>query len=138
VETDEEGTFTLAQVPPGDYALRSAPRGRTLLADTGRRLVIPPGGEERVEFTIERGGDVEVRVVSGTGAVLAGVRVDWRSPVRDEAGFGEGPQGVVRLLDLPPGPVTLSASAPGHRPEQREVEVTKGGSTAVTIPLRKD
>ena len=67
-------------VPPGEYQLRSAPHRSNILRETGKQLVITPGGEESTEFTLARGGDVQLKVVAADGGVAEGATVSLLGP----------------------------------------------------------
>ncbi len=135
--TDEDGNFLLEGIPPGEYVLRTAPRSSRVLRETGKRLVIPPGGEETVELTFERGGDLEIRIEDAEGKApreAAAVLLDGEGK---ETGTFPAVGGVVRLTDLVPGPVRVRVTAPGHLPETVEAETEKGRLTRVEVRLRE-
>jgi hypothetical protein len=137
VTTDENGEFVIEGVPSGEYVLRTAPRRSLVLRDTGKTLVIPPGGEETTEFVFTRGGDLEVRVSGFDGRAVDGAEVR----VLDEAGrpgdpYPAGKGGVV-IHDLAPGVVRIKVSAPGHRAEEVSVTVEKGDRATVPVRLEE-
>ncbi len=115
VRTDKEGRFTLPGVPPGEYPLYTAPHRTEILLDTGNVLLIPSGGEVRTEFTIIRGGDVEISVTGDRGEQIDGAEVS----LLDESGEAVMMQpmvdGKTTFLDLAPGEFRFQVSAPGHQ-----------------------
>jgi hypothetical protein len=137
-ETDEQGGYALDGVIPGEYVLRSAVRDERRLRETGRTLVITPGGEAEADLVVPRGGDVEVTVEDEAGEPLKGAQVD----LLDEEGAVSKtvpvPGGRVLIHDLAPGTAVLRVTAPGRRPESVEVVVARDSMTPVRVRLTED
>ncbi len=114
--SDAEGRFTLGDLEPGRYLLLASRDGLT----QSRAVVARTGEEATVELS--RGGRLAGVVrESGTGKPVAPFRVEvrrggrgWRLPVR--VATVVDPSGRFELADLPPGPVSVVVSAPGHLP----------------------
>ena len=114
--SDAEGLFTLRDMAPGRHLLTAAREGFT----QARAVVVRAGEEATIELT--RGGTLSGVVRdAATGAPVAPFRVEarrggrgWRLPVG--AATVVDASGRFELRDLPPGPVTVTASAPGHLP----------------------
>jgi len=135
IETNEKGEFLVEKVPPGEYVLRTAPHGESILRETGKTLVIPPGGEETTEFTLTRGGDVSVKITGEDGAALADVDV----VVIDEDGAEQRrfhiPDGAGIVPDLPPGQVRIRVTKAGYGTTESEVTVVKDQVTDLAVRL---
>lgn len=114
--SDAEGRFTLREVGPGRHLLSASRDGFTQA-----RAVVARGGEEPI-IELTRGGTLAGTVrEAGTTLPLAPFRVEVRRGGRgwkllvgtvtvvDASGRFE-------IRDLPPGPVVVTASAPGHLP----------------------
>jgi hypothetical protein len=114
--SDAEGRFTLRDMGPGRHLLTAAREGFT----QARAVVARAGEEATIELT--RGGTLAGVVRdAATGNPVAPFRVEarrggrgWRLPVG--AATVVDASGRFELRDLPPGPVTVTASAPGHLP----------------------
>ena len=121
--SDGEGRFTLRELDPGRYLLAAAREG---LAQP--RAVVVPSGEEAV-IELARGGRIAGWVrASGSGQPVAAFRLvvlrggrGWKTPIR--AATVVDASGRFQIAELPPGPVVLVVSAPGHAPSG-EVEAT--------------
>jgi len=137
IETDEQGDFLIEGVPPGEYLLRSAPHRSNILRETGKQLVITPGGEESTEFTLVRGGDLRLKVVAADGGVAEGATVSVLGPDGTPADTLAVTKGGAVLLDLAPGEVRLRVSAPGHHDETVTATVEKDGAVPLTVHLRE-
>jgi hypothetical protein len=135
LETDERGEFLLEGIIPGEYELRSAPRRSVVLRETGRTLVIPPGGEATTEFTIPRGGDVEVTVTTDRGDPVTGAEVHVVDAEGEAVDAVAVVDGRATLFDALPGRLTLKVTAPGHREETIRVEVTRDQLTRAEVQL---
>jgi len=158
VQTDDQGCYTFAGIPPGAYrVLVSAPAhanrvsGEITLPPS--LALPPPAGEEGVmDFRLSVGGRVTGTVLGPQGEPLAGA---WVSTVPWGTG-GLTPEflpaglslqttsvqedGSYTLAPLAPGEYTLYAGAPGYVEAQREgVRVWEGETTAgVNWSLGKD
>ncbi len=136
--SDAEGRFTLREASPGRHLLSASREGYTQV----RAVVARPGEDPVIELS--RGGTLSGSVREGrTGAPLAAFRVEvrrggrgWKllvgvATVVDATGRFE-------IRDLPPGPVVVSASAPGHLPSA-EIEATVPPHPGVAeVELRLD
>ncbi len=121
--SDAEGRFTLSDLGPGRHLLAASREGFA----QARAVVARAGEEATVELT--RGGTLAGVVrEAGTGRPLAPFRVEVRRGGRGwklllRATTVVDASGRFALADLPPGPVVITASAPGHVPSP-EVEAT--------------
>jgi len=121
--SDAEGRFTLRELDPGRYLLTGSREGFA----QPRAVVARAGEEAAVELT--RGGRIAGVVrEAGSGQPVAPFRLvvlrggrGWRLPVRTATVVDAS--GRFEIGDLPPGPVVLLVSAPGHTPSE-EMEVT--------------
>ena len=119
--SDPEGRFTLSDLGPGRHLLAASREGFA----QARAVVARAGEEATVELT--RGGTLAGVVrEAGTGRPLAPFRVEVRRGGRGwklllRATTVVDASGRFELADLPPGPVVITASAPGHVPSP-EVE----------------
>lgn len=121
--SDVDGAFSLQDLGPGRHLLRAAREGFT----QPRAVVARPG--EDVTIELARGGALagSVRDAS-SGNPLPAFRVEVR---RGGRGFRllvgtatvVDASGRFEIRDLPPGPVVVRASAPGHLPSP-DVEAT--------------
>jgi hypothetical protein len=136
VSTDDNGEFLVEGVPSGEYVLHTAPRRSLVLMETGKRLVIPPNGEETTEFVFTRGGDVEVRITDLAGEVPEGALVRLLDGDGKPGEPYPAKTGVVVIQDVPPGMVRIRVGAPGHQDQEVAVSVTKGARTPVQGPSR--
>jgi hypothetical protein len=119
--SDTEGRFTLQGLGPGRHLLTASREGFAQA-----QAVVARAGEEAT-IELGRGGTV-VGVVrdAGSGLPLSTFRVEVRRGGRGwklllGAATVVDASGRFELTDLPPGPVTIGASAPGHLPSP-EVE----------------
>ena len=114
--TDADGRFTLPGLPPGRYLLLAAREGMTQAAP----VVARPGEEALLELT--RGGTLAGIVRDDLdGRPLVAFRIEARRAGRGPrlplaAATVVDAEGRFRLTGLPPGPVQVLASAPGHLP----------------------
>jgi len=121
--SDAEGRFTLGELAPGRHLLSASREG---FAQS--RAVVARAGEEAT-IELGRGGTVAGVVhESGTGRPIATFRVEVRRGGRGwklllGSAIVVDASGRFEMKDLPPGPVTIAASAPGHLPAP-EVEAT--------------
>lgn len=120
--SDAEGRFTLQGLGPGRHLVAASREGFAQA-----RAVVARAGEEAI-IELDRGGAVRGVVrEAGTGRPLPTFRVEVRRGGRGwklllAAATVVDASGRFELRDLPPGPVTIGASAPGHLPAP-EVEV---------------
>ena len=137
--SDAEGRFTLGELGPGRHLLSASREGFAQA-----RAVVARAGEEAT-IELGRGGTV-VGVVreAGTGRPLPTFRVEVRRGGRGwklllGASTVVDASGRFELTDLPPGPVTISASAPGHLPApEAEARIPEHpGVAEVEIRLRR-
>jgi hypothetical protein len=137
--TDADGRFGLRELGPGRYLLTASREGFA----QARAVVARAGEEATVELS--RGGTLSGVVRdAGTGAPLAPFHVEARRGGRGwkllvGAATVVDASGRFELRALPPGPVVLLASAPGHLPSP-EVEATvpeHPGVAEVEIRLRQ-
>jgi hypothetical protein len=122
--SDAEGRFTLRELDEGRYLLTGAREGFA----QPRPVVARAGEEAAIDLT--RGGRIDgvVREAS-SGRPVAPFRIvvlrggsGWKLPVRTATVVDAS--GRFEIADLPPGPVVLLVSSPGHTPpEEAEVEV---------------
>ncbi len=121
--SDAEGRFALRELAPGRYLLTASREGFT----QARAVVAQPGEEPTIELS--RGGTLAGVVRDGrTGEPLAPFDVEVRRGGRRwkllvGAATVVDATGRFEIRDLPPGPVVVTASAPGHLPSA-EVEAT--------------
>jgi hypothetical protein len=121
--SDAGGRFTLRELDGGRYLLTAVREGFAQ-----PRAVVARGGEEAA-IELIRGGRISGVVrEAGSGSPVTAFRVvvlrggrGWKLPIR--AATVVDASGRFDLADLPPGPVVLVASSPGHRPSD-EVEAT--------------
>jgi len=135
IATNEKGEFLVPKVVPGEYVLRSAPHGESILRETGKTLRIPPGGEETTEFTLTRGGDLKLTVTGPDGAAVKEAAV----AVLDEGGAERRsfilPLGTAVIPDLVPGKVRIRVSKTSLETAETEVTVVKDQVTDATVRL---
>jgi len=135
--SDAEGRFTLRELDEGRYLLTGAREGFA----QPRPVVARAGEEAAIDLT--RGGRIDgvVREAS-SGRPVAPFRLvvlrggrGWNLPVRTATVVDAS--GRFEITDLPPGPVVLLVSSPGHTPpEEVEVEVPEHpGAVHVEIRL---
>jgi protocatechuate 3,4-dioxygenase beta subunit len=137
VRTESDGTFTIADLAPGNarLAIRAAGYARTsrdvtIAANGGRR----PTVLDRIELV--QGGAAEGVVLDARGDAIAGVRVA-QGLVPTYLAVGSNPVGVAltdargrfRLVDLPEGAVTLEAYAADIGRAHAEVRIAPGETT---------
>lgn len=134
--SDAEGKFSLRDLGPGRHLVQAAREGYT----QARAVVSRPGEEAIVELT--RGGALAGSVRdAGSGQVLPAFRVEVRRGGRGGrllvgAATVLDASGRFEIRDLPPGPVVVRASAPGHLPSP-DVEATVPEHPGVTeVDLR--
>lgn len=133
-ETGPDGSFEVSGITPGEYSLRTASENERVLRDSGKRLLIPPGGTETTEITLPRGGDLVISVVDPRGDPVKDAQVT----VYDAEGAALGSwilSGAARIPDVTPGKVTVRAIAPGFAPGEAAATAVKDARTPVRIVL---
>jgi hypothetical protein len=135
VETNEKGEFLVPEIKPGEYVLRSAPHGESLLRETGKTLRIPPGGEETTEFTLTRGGDLKVSVTGPDGNPVKESKVEVTTGDRTRLRTFVLPEGAAVLPDLTPGKVRVRVTKPGYETAEMEATVVKDQVTELDVRL---
>jgi hypothetical protein len=133
--SDADGRFTLGELDPGRYLLRAVHDGLTQT----RAVVAQPGEEAVVELS--RGGRIAGVVrEAGTGRPLSPFRVEVRRgrggrfPVAGATVVD--PSGRFEIADVPPGPVFLTAWAPGHVPSDEAEVVVPDPPAVAEVELR--
>lgn len=147
--TDAGGRYAFDYLRPGSYAVAAggALFGGALGSETFGGRVVHAGlrvaeGEvlERVDFRLEKPGDLTGRVVDAGGAGVAGASVY----VRDESGhtldrftmIASGPDGSFKYAGLAPGRYTASARLKDQASsESAAVRVDPGRPAEVTLVL---
>lgn len=126
---DEDGMFSIGDVPPGRYVLRVSAPGYATRFRSGV-LVTVDENSSAVRVVLDRGAGFEGRVTDGDGNGLAGGRVIAAAmPGREMKLFDRvevttGPDGSYRIDTLVPGMrYALEAWAEGHAPTVRYIEV---------------
>ncbi len=137
-ESDAEGRYRLAGVPPGLKALvlsHPAYKGRTQQVD------IQPG-ENRVNLTLEKGATVSGRVIDEVGAPSLGAELTLKN--RSERGprgyrASSGPDGRFEILAVADGSFDLEAEAEGFAPgvHPAVVEVAGRDVGGLEVVLRR-
>lgn len=125
-ESDAEGRYRLAGVPPGSKTLvlsHPAYKGRTQQVD------VQPG-ENRVDLMLERGATVSGRVVDESGAPRLGAELTLKN--RSERGprgyrASSGPGGRFEILAVADGSFDLEAKAEGFAPAVHPAVVEVAG-----------
>lgn len=125
-ESDAEGRYRLAGVPPGLKALvlsHPAYKERTQYVD------VQPG-ENRVDLTLEKGATVSGRVVDEVGAPRLGAELTLKN--RSERGprgyrASSGPDGRFEILAVADGSFDLEAEAEGFAPAVHPAVVEVAG-----------
>lgn len=126
-ETGADGRFRAGPLAEGSYrVLASAPEH--LPASSTQAVELAPGEERDAGIlSLRRGQGLSVQVVAAASEQpIAGARVRYSPGVRDDSPFASalpwlpeappvtGPDGVARLENLAPGPITLQANAGGY------------------------
>jgi hypothetical protein len=136
VISDAAGRFTLPGLDAGRYLLGAAREGYT----QARATVARPGEEATIELAT--GGRITGTVrESASGRPIAPFRVEvrrggrgWRLVLRGVTVLDAS--GRFEIGDLPAGPLSVSASAPGHLPSPEvDVTVPEGGAAEVDLRL---
>jgi hypothetical protein len=115
--TREDGTFTMADIPPGTYTLiaeiRSTPSS---IAEIGVTSVIVTGADiEGISVVTAKPGTLRGTLVADAGvrrALPQGVEIVARPRRAGAEGTFVSVTGTTFELQAPPGPFTLDASAP--------------------------
>ncbi|MEN8151134.1 MAG: carboxypeptidase-like regulatory domain-containing protein, partial [Planctomycetota bacterium] len=129
--------FVVPKVAAGEYVLRTAPHGESILRETGKTLVIPPGGEETTEFTIVRGGDVKISVTGPDGKVLENVELivtgeDETEPRTFRMAVASG-----TIRDVAPGKARFRVAKDGYATAESEVTVVKDQVVTASVRMEK-
>lgn len=129
-----DGTYFIADLLPGDYALQISHHGRGV--SEVRRLRVsngtapPPIAD--FDFQAEERGEISGSVIeSGSGLPIPFARVQpW-----DELGVLTDAAGRFTLGGLPEGSVPLSVTHPRWEPASAALAVAEGRVTPVTVPM---
>jgi uncharacterized protein YfaS (alpha-2-macroglobulin family) len=130
--TGETGYYRLELPTGGTYLLICAAENHQPVAS----MVVVAAGEVRRDLTLAGAGQIEGRVLRGSGEPIDGATVtltDARGEVVGAAVTGPGGQYV--LAELYPGEYILTATATGSRPDARTVSVDGIGSHHVDVTL---
>lgn len=137
----DDGSFELADVPPGKWTLRASAAGYRA-ADVSGVEVGEGETKEGVVFSLKRGGGLSGRVVDPRGAAVANAAVTWH-PTETQGGgmgaamarmMGGGGGGAATTTDadgrfsfdgLSEGRVTVTASHPDYLEASRDVDPSK-------------
>jgi len=135
--SDGAGRFELGDVPPGRLQLEILhPSAVPFRADA---VVMAPGQTLDVgTVRLSAAARVEGRVVDEQGQPVPGARVTARTPDAQAAQgvsdlYAVTDSGGAFSLPIAPGPVTLTASLPGHADVQSAVTVRPGAATASVV-----
>jgi hypothetical protein len=136
--TDAEGRYSFAQLPPGDYILRASKGGfvttlfgTSKLLESPARIVVSPGRTAAGDLELERGGAIEGRILNETGDPVQDLPVQafyvaydsgGRRRIAAETVARTDDQGDFRMHSMAPGRYFIQASIPGV------VSATSGGS----------
>jgi len=126
VETDADGRFDVAEVPPGAVTVHARAQG--YLRDARIHLELEPGSRvEDLELTLTPGATVRGRVRGPDGEPVAEASVRWREDrtARPNAARTDG-DGEYRLEGVAPGPRTFVVSHPRHARALGDLEVKPG------------
>ena len=126
--TAPDGTFSLAQLPPGSHLLTARGAGIEPLAAWIET------GPEPIEVVAVRAGIIELTVVDATGTPVPGARVEW---VRDRVSVAHamvGKLGEATVERLSPGPVLVRVFTQNHTyPVLEQVVDIAVGAQSLTL-----
>ncbi len=128
--SDEEGAFIVGPSPPDQHAkLRAEAAGYAASVQRVRRKGV------RVDFILDRGGSLELRVLDMKGKVVEGVTVLHQAGTVITSGLTDG-SGDVRFASLPTGTGSLIATKPGFGAvRDHNVAVAPGETEKRTLVL---
>jgi hypothetical protein len=134
-EVDRSGSYNVGGLLPGHYVVIAESRG---VAQVERRIEIAGDDLAGIDFALAVGALVRGRVVTNTGAPVAGVKIEASSSTGgrlDEFEATTLADGSFRIEALPAGPFTLSAQTAGQGRGEIDVEIAAGGNHEVKIVL---
>lgn len=117
---DAQGSFTLGPLAAAGYRLRVAAHGHATSKALAVQVTV--GATARADVRLSAGGTLEGKVldaasrrgIAGAHVVLEGSALGEGLPLAMETSDVTAADGAFRLLGLPPGPRSLSASASGY------------------------
>jgi protocatechuate 3,4-dioxygenase beta subunit len=131
-QSEADGTYVLAGLPPGMYSVSATAAGM------GRAERKAEAGASGIDFVLQPAGTITGTVVDEAGKPVAAFRVFARAPMRSGAmGGGQAdsfgvPDGRFVLEDVADGEYVVDVSAPDRAPAVVSgVKVTAGGITDV-------
>jgi len=120
-----DGSFTLADVPPGVYQLSAFPRGykAATLADVEVGTGAIEGLELRLEKKEEGTAIIQGRLLGLDPEEIPRANIQAVSAEHGQAQGKVGRDGSYRIQELAPGPWRVTAWAPSNRSQQVEVQI---------------
>lgn len=112
--TDANGDYELLGLTPGSYAVEVTAPGQPLVPGQRWDVEVQPNQATTVDFTLQFGGTLRVRVFDPAGQPVEGAWVEAYGDDEDYA-FYEGQtdeSGTVELIGLPAGAFVVELSAP--------------------------
>jgi len=131
--TDPQGRWKLAAVPNQLFNNPHFTVSATDFVNTELQLAAPDIAKLKdtaAVFVLHRGVDVSGRVVSESGAPIAGVNITsrdtWQQQNDNSPRATTDHDGNFTLHNLPPGNATLTATSPGVAPQMAQIKVQSG------------
>ncbi|MCC6796476.1 MAG: carboxypeptidase regulatory-like domain-containing protein [Candidatus Hydrogenedentes bacterium] len=131
----EDGSYGFPSLPPGDVQLQvygNLKNGAN--RSTQRRATIQDNQVTILDIDIEGGSARIEGIVTREGQPLAGASVHVFVPrdndMHESAEVRTDAKGIYKVIDLPPGPATVSISAPGSGQSKSEEVALENGRVA--------
>jgi protocatechuate 3,4-dioxygenase beta subunit len=125
-QTDANGEYTLDNLEPGEQTLEF--RHRDYLPKR-KDVAVEAGKDARVDMELDRGRELQGRVLDKSGQPVSGANVSPDSG----PGAMSGADGTFTLKALRDGRVTITARKSGYLPANEQVDVPASTSVVLTL-----
>lgn len=135
-ETDSEGCYEFCGIPAGHYKISAKADHFTQAMRGGIRLEEGQKREE-IDFVLQRGGSLEIRVVDEeTGRSLAHCFLTLQGAFPSDSQFTNS-SGTAYITSLSPGVYLIQCRREGYQQKEMKVTVEAGKTNSVTLPLSR-
>jgi hypothetical protein len=129
--TGADGSASLPELEPGELIASASLAG---YESAESKVSLSAGDERAVQITLTREkpkvGGLSIKVVSFEGATPVAATIEINGKATPTSA-----EGLLTLQDLPPGPMSLKATAPEFTPGEEGASIVAGRTSELTITL---